>query len=87
MFEDKGNLFTFYGFSKEIRKSIYTTNLMERCNKYLKSGYKKKEQFPNEGSLERYVATVYTDYNSRYLNLKHHGFGAVESELLDRFDV
>lgn len=86
LFEDKGNLFTFYEFPKEIRKSIYTTNLMERCNKFLKSGYKKKEHFPNEEALERYVATVYTEYNSRYMNLKHHGFGSVEADLLDLFE-
>ena len=86
LFEDKGNLFTFYRFPKEIRKSIYTTNLIERSNKYLKSGYRKKEQFPNEAALERYVATVYTDYNGRYMDLRHHGFGSVEAELLDRFD-
>jgi len=82
---DVGNLFTFYEFPTSIRRSIYSTNLMERCNKYLKSGYRKKEQFPHEESLDRYVATFLTDYNNRYSELAHRGFLEAEPELLAMF--
>ena len=41
-------LFTYYLFPKSIRRSIYTTNIIENYNKHLKKGIKKKEQFPNE---------------------------------------
>ena len=85
LLKDVGNLFTFYEFPETIRRSIYSTNLMERCNKYFKSGYRKKEQFPNEESLDRYVATVMTEYNNRYSELSHHGFAEAEPELLAMF--
>lgn len=83
---DNGNLFTFYGFPKEIRRSIYTSNLIERCNKDLKKNYKRKEQFPNEDSLERYVASVLSEYNRRFGRLSHHGFSAAQAELNAMFE-
>ncbi|MBQ3793177.1 MAG: transposase, partial [Lachnospiraceae bacterium] len=53
--EDLTSLFEFFEFPAVIRRSIYTTNLIENLNKNLKRGTKRKEQFPNEDSLERYV--------------------------------
>ena len=47
-------LFEFYESPAVIRRSKYTTNLIENLNKNLKRGTKRKEQFPNEDSLERY---------------------------------
>ena len=38
------SLFSFYEFPNEIRKSIYTTNIIENFNKNIKRGTKRKEQ-------------------------------------------
>ncbi len=81
LFEDLTSLFTFYEFPEEIRRSIYTTNLIENLNKNLKRGTKRKEQFPNEESLERYVCSFYCEYNQRLSGRIHRGFKECRSEL------
>ena len=49
--------FTFYDFPEAIRSTIYTTNVIESFNKQLKRQIDKKEQFPNEDALDRFVMT------------------------------
>lgn len=56
-------LLTFYQFPKEIWRSIYSTNLIESFNKQIKKYTKRKEQFLNEESLERFLVTQFEDYN------------------------
>ncbi|WP_399558960.1 transposase [uncultured Selenomonas sp.] len=70
----KEGLFTFYQFPAPIRKSIYTSNLIENNNKGLKHKAKQKEQFPNEDSLERFVCCYYSEYNRKHADKMHHGF-------------
>ena len=79
--EDLTSLFVFYEFPKVIRRSIYTTNLIENLNKNLKRGTKRKEQFPNEDSLERYVCSFYCDYNQSMDRRVHKGFKECRCEL------
>ena len=83
---DLDDLFTFYAFPRAIRRSIYTTNLIENFNKNLKRGIKAKEQFPNEDSLERYVCSYYMDYNQRFSLRVHRGFTEAQPELLEMFE-
>ena len=73
-------LFTYYLFPKSIR-SIYTTNIIEDYNKHLKKGIKKKEQFPNEQSLKRYVCVSACEYNVKYAGISHYGFSMAKEEL------
>ena len=80
-------MFTFYRFPKAIRRSIYTTNLIESLNKKLKRSTKRKEQFPNEAAMERYLYTVFNQYNSKFSQRVHKGFGKVTAEILELFDV
>jgi len=86
LFEDKGNLFTFLKFPSSIQKSIYSTNLIERSNKMLKKQIRKKEQFPNEASLDRFVYTIYNKYNAEFSGKKHSGFAIAEPELAEWFE-
>lgn len=79
--EDLTYLFEFFEFPAVIRRSIYTTNLIENLNKNLKRGTKRKEQFPNEDSLERYVCSFYCDYNQTMDRRVHKGFKECRSEL------
>ncbi len=79
--EDLTSLFVFYEFQMAIRRSIYTTNLIENLNKNLKRGTKRKEQFPNEDSLKRYVCSFYCDYNQTMDRRVHKGFKECRYEL------
>lgn len=80
------SLFSFYNFPTSIRRSIYTTNLVEGLNKQLKRQTKKKEQFPNEKSLDRFVCEIFIDYNQRLGSRIHIGFGTVTHELTRMFE-
>ncbi|WBY90490.1 IS256 family transposase [Enterococcus faecium] len=52
-------LLTFYNFPHTIRRTIYSTNLIEGFNKQLKRYTRRKEQFPNEESLERFLVSQF----------------------------
>jgi transposase-like protein len=80
------SLFTFLSFPKPIRASIYTTNLIEGFNKHLKRYTKRKEQFPNEDSLIRFISTYAGDYNQRFQMRIHKGFKLVTAELNEMFN-
>ena len=85
VFEGK-RLFSFYKYPESIRRSIYTSNLIENNNKQLKHAEKKKEQFPNEDSLERFVCCFYSGCNKNWALKSHKGFKEAESELLEIFE-
>ena len=80
------SLFSFYLFPEAIRKSIYTTNLIERSNKGLKHKSKVKEQFPNEDALERFVCCFYSELNQTYAERAQNGFIASSAEILQMFE-
>lgn len=81
------SLYQFFRFPKEIRKSLYTTNQIERSNKGLKHKSKVKEQFPNEDSLERFVCCYYSDLNRSYAERAQRGFKQVSAEILEMFET
>lgn len=74
-------LLTFYNYPEQIRSSIYTTNLIEGINRQIKRKTKRKEQFPSEGSLEKFLVAIFEDFNIRYSRKIHKGFGLVTLEL------
>ncbi len=59
-------IFTFYSFPKSIWRSIYSTNLIESFNKQIKKYSKRKEQFPNEESLESFLVSQFDIYNQKF---------------------
>ena len=85
--QDNLDLFTFYDFPKSIRKSIYSTNLIESFNKKIKKYSKRKEQFPNEESLDRFLVTQFEEYNQRFATRCHIGFDQARSEIADMFNT
>ena len=87
IFENRASLFAFYQFPKDIRVSIYTSNLVENNNKGLKHKAKVKEQFPNEDSMERFLCEHYCEYNRKNADRTHRGFKKAEAELLAMFDA
>ncbi|MCC9888066.1 IS256-like element ISSag11 family transposase [Streptococcus agalactiae] len=80
------NLLIFYEFPHQIWGSIYSTNLIESLNKEIKRQTKKKVVFPNEESLERYLVTLFSDYNFKQGQRIHKGFGQCTDTLESLFD-
>jgi len=80
------HLLTFYEFPAAIRPSIYTTNLIEAFNKEIKRYVKRKEQFPNEDALERFLVSQFLDYNHKFNMRCHRGFGKAKPELIHMFE-
>lgn len=85
-FKDRSNLFSFLNFPKQIQRSLYSTNLIESMNKQIKRYTKRKEQFPNEDSLERFICNQFIEYNHKFSCRIHKGFDIVQSELQEMFD-
>ena len=83
--EKTDNLLTFFQFPYQIWHSIYSTNLIESLNKEIKRQTKKKV-FPNEESLERYLVTLFEDYNFKQSQRIHKGFGQCYDTLESLFD-
>lgn len=82
----EADLLTFYNYPKAIRASIYTNNLVESFNNVIKRKVKPKAEFPTEESLDTFVGTLVTDYNTRHFDRAHKGFKQVEDTLESYFD-
>lgn len=78
-------ILTFYNFPPSIRRTIYSTNLIESFNKQLKKYTKRKEQFPNEESLERFLVSQFNNYNQKFLCRVHKGFKEIHDTLESMF--
>lgn len=66
--EDLTSLFVFYEFPMAIRRSIYTTNLIENLNKNLKRGTKRKEQQkkPRQVARRGFMAKLFSFSSSAF---------------------
>lgn len=86
MFDKHESLFEFLTFPKQIQRSLYTTNLIEGFNKHLKRYTRRKEQFPNESALDRFICSQTLEYNRKGSTRIHRGFEAVQSEIEELFE-
>jgi len=77
--EKTDNLLTFFQFPYQIWHSIYSTNLIESLNKEIKRQTK-------EEALERYLVTLFEDYNFKQSQRIHKGFGQCSDTLESLFD-
>ncbi|MGW8956277.1 IS256 family transposase [Paenibacillus sp. NPDC055715] len=82
---DNPNLFTFYSFPKPIWRSIYSSNLIESLNKQIKKYTQRKEQFPHEEALEKFLVSQFESYNQRFATRCHIGFDQARAELQAMF--
>ena len=78
-------IFTFYDFPKSIWRSIYSTNLIELFNKKVKKYNKRKEQFPNVDSLERFLVSQFEIYTQNFSTRCHIGFDQARAEMVEMF--
>jgi transposase-like protein len=76
---------TFYSFPPSIWRSIYSTDLIESFNKQNKRYTKRKEQFPHEEALEKFLVSQFESYNQRFATRCHIGFDQARSDLLAMF--
>ncbi|CAM3933055.1 Mutator family transposase [Mesobacillus zeae] len=83
--ESNPYVLTFYDFPKSIWRSIYSTNLIESFNKKVKKYSKRKEQFPNEDSLDRFLVAQFEIYNQNFSTRCHIGFDQARAELAEMF--
>ncbi|MFP7289216.1 IS256 family transposase [Shouchella clausii] len=84
--EENPFILTFYDFPQAIWRSIYSTNLIESFNKQLKKYSKRKEQFPNEPSIERFLVSQFEPYNQKFSTRCHLGFDLARAELVSMFE-
>ena len=83
---DTTDLFNYMLLPLRIRGSFYTTNALEGLNNLLKSYTRKKEMFPNENSLERFVCSIYNDYNAKEILKTNAKFEECSIELAQLFE-
>lgn len=83
---DITNFFQYMWLPKPIRKQFYTNNALEGLNNHLKRYTRKKELFPDENSLERFVCSVYLDYNNKSFFKTAPGYEESSMEINQLFD-
>ena len=62
------DMLVFYNYPKQIRPSIYSTNMIESFNNIVKRKAKPKAEFPTEQSLDTFIGIQALSYNDRYFN-------------------
>lgn len=80
------DMFVFYQYPKQIRPSIYSTNMIESINRMIKRKTNPKSEFPSEESLDNFLGSQVIDYNDRNANRVPKGFGQVADTLESYFD-
>ena len=80
------DMLVFYQYPKQIRPSIYSTNMIESINRMIKRKINPKSEFPSEESLDNFLGSQVIDYNDRNANRVHKGFGQVADTLESYFD-
>lgn len=83
---NRSNLFTYIHYPSSIWGSIKTTNWIENTNKQIKRQIKKKEQFPNEQSAERFLVNQFVIHNDKLNSRIMKGFDAAYHELQKLFE-
>lgn len=83
---DNPYLFTYYKYPETIRRSIYTTNWIERFNNEVKRLMKPKEQFPTEEAAAKIIYYQVIKYNEKWSNRILYGFKSVQQQLKMMFE-
>lgn len=80
------DMLVFHQYPKQIRPSIYSTNMIESINRMIKRKTNPKSEFPSEESLDNFLGSQVIDYNDRNANRVPKGFGQVADTLESYFD-
>jgi len=60
--------------------------MIESFNNVVKRKVKAKAEFPNEQALDTFIGVQAINYNNRYFDRIHNGFGQVQDELAAYFN-
>ncbi len=77
-------LSTYFMYSGEIRKLIYTTNAIEGFNRQLRKVTKSKTVFPSDDSLFKMLYLATMDITKKWTGRRHE-WGLIHSQLLIYF--
>ena len=83
-YQDEG-LLTYFDYPESIRKSIYTTNWIERFNKEVRRLIKTKDSLPNEEACSKLIYYKVAHYNEKWSSKKLRGFDMAYDELQELF--
>ena len=78
-------LTTFFDYTHEIRKIIYTTNPIENLNRSIRKCTKNKGSFPTIKSLEKSIFLAIREASKKW-NIKIQNWGTVLNQLHILFD-
>ncbi|OJG34104.1 transposase [Enterococcus devriesei] len=68
-------LATFFKYPAELRRIIYTTNMIERFHRQLRKTTKSKSVFPSDESLLKMLYLITMDVTKKW-TMKVHFFGS-----------
>lgn len=83
--ENDEDLFTYYQYPMAIRKSIYTTNWIERFHKEVRRLIKTKDSLPTEDACSKLVYYQVISYNETWATRKLKGFARSYDALQELF--
>jgi len=78
------NLTNYFEYTPEIRKMIYTTNIIESLNRQIRKATKVRTQFPDEKSFMKCIYLVLMDLSTKWTRSRHN-WPQIASELSIRF--
>ena len=84
--ENTDNLLTFISFPTRFGIAFIRQTSLSLLTKKSNVKRKKKVLFPNEEALERYLVTLFEDYNFKQNQRIHKGFGQCADTLESLFD-
>jgi transposase-like protein len=83
--EDKNELFTFFKYPSSIRRSIYTTNWIERTNKEIRKRTKTTNSLPNIKAAEKLVYLQIINYNEKWSDRRMKGYLMAKEQIQQFF--
>lgn len=84
--KDLPALLTFLNYPKDIRASIYTSNIIESTHNVFKQRVKTIRSFPEEQAVEKVFYLVAKGLNQKWERVKMPGFVSAQSEIQKMFE-
>ena len=75
------NVSSFFQFSEEIRKIMYTTNILEGLNRQYRKVTKTKSVFPSDQSLEKMLYLASENITKKWMR-RYRGWDQVLNQLI-----
>jgi len=82
------NISVFFKYPEEIRKIIYTTNIVESLHRQFRKVTKNKAIFPNDDALKKMLYLAYKDSSKKWNNVRDWGYCLSQLAIIfeERFD-